>query len=155
MTRAKGGLSVEAGEQRTATCDHCGQPHTVIHGFVYAAGEPFAVYQAGLYSRHPDDRASLAISLGDWSESATGAERQRMAIQARPTPNRVEMHIDNRSETPWDDSEVLGRLLDRDEALAHPLREDYLEVAEFVILQDERLSAALGRVAERLREGGG
>lgn len=135
---------LEPGDEETAICEHCGDPYRVIHGFVYAAGEPFAVYHAGLYSRHPNDRASLAISFGDWSESASGADRERVAIQAWPTPNRIEMHIDDRSETPWDDSEVFGRVLERGEAMAHPLRADFLEVAEFVVLHDQRLREHLG-----------
>jgi hypothetical protein len=137
-------LILESGAEKTAMCEHCGEPYRVIHGFVYAAGEPFAVYHAGLYSRHPDDRASLAVSLGDWSESATGAERERMGIEAWPTPERIEMHIDRRNETPWGDSDVLGRMMERDEALAHARRAEYLQVAEFVVLHDERLRQHLG-----------
>jgi hypothetical protein len=137
-------LSIEPGEEKSATCEHCGDRYRVIHGFVYAAEEPFAVYHAGLYSRHPDDRASLVISVGDWNESASVTDRERVAIQAWPTPERIEMHFDSRSETPWDDSEVFGRLLEREEALAHPRRADFLEVAEFVVLHDQRLREHLG-----------
>jgi hypothetical protein len=35
---------------------------------------------------------------------------------------QIELHFNERSETPWGDSDVLGRLLDREEALAHPRR---------------------------------
>jgi hypothetical protein len=137
-------LVLDAGEEKTATCEHCGEPYRVIHGFVYEAGEPFAVYHAALYSRHPDDRASLAISLGDWSESATGAARERVGIAVWPTPERIEMHIDRGSESPWEDSDVLGRLLEREEAVSHPRRGDYLRVAEFVVMHDERLRRHMG-----------
>ena len=54
------------------------------------------------------------------------------------------MHFDGRSETPWEDSEVFGTLLEREEALAHPRRADFLEVAEFVVLHDQRLREHLG-----------
>jgi hypothetical protein len=46
-----------------------------------------------------------------------------MAIQAWPTPERIEMHIDRRRESPWDDSDVFGSVLEREEVLAHPLRD--------------------------------
>jgi len=50
--------------------------------------------------------------------------------------------------SPWRESQVLGRMLDRSEALKHPLLADVFHITDHIVNEDAPLKAHLdGKVA--------
>lgn len=128
-----------------AICPHCGSQYSTVRGFVYEADEAYAPYFAGLYPGHEDRRMALDIAMGDWDDAAPEATRTRVALEIWPDSSDINMHVHERENWNWADSETFGRLLSRDEALAHPDIDQYFEVAGFIVSHDPRIEAYLDR----------
>ena len=137
-------LSIEiVPESEQRTCPDCGRPFRSVRGFVYEDGDAYAVYHAMLQTGHPSTVVEFALSLGDRSEKATGADRTRIGIRVWPLDDKLHMHINNPSESAWGDSETFGQMADRRDVLDTPLEEDALRTIEFVIDHDRRIAEHL------------
>jgi hypothetical protein len=53
------------------------------------------------------------------------------------------MHIEDPDQSPWDDSDMLGRMLGRRAVVGGALRGEVLRSAEFVVAHDQRVQAHL------------
>ena len=137
-------LEIELGPNLgTSTCPHCGSEASTIRGFLYRGGDAYALYFAALYPSHEDRRMALDIAIGDWGEAAPADARLRVALEVWPTESEIEMHVHDRADWNWADSQTLGRLLGREEALARPEIDWYFEVADFVVSRDPRIASYL------------
>ncbi|HEX8778662.1 MAG TPA: hypothetical protein VF738_11150, partial [Rhodanobacter sp.] len=55
------------------------------------------------------------------------------------------VRVCNADESPWRETNILGRMLDRDEALAHPLIKDVCHIADHIYLEDPSFMAHMNR----------
>lgn len=129
-------LSIERGDETGGRCGCCGKVSHTVRGFVSNEAGAYGVYFAGFTERHPE--GTLLISLGDWSESSTPADRQAVLLRVRG--KEMQMMVGDPGDCPWDDVEVLGRIVPREEALKHPRIKDYYHVADHVIAEDDRFT---------------
>jgi hypothetical protein len=67
-------------------------------------------------------------------------------MKAMPTPSSVNFTVLNSAESPWGDTPLLGKMLERDQALAHPVLKDVMHVAEHVVRDDTRVYRFLSSV---------
>jgi hypothetical protein len=137
-------LSIEIGEDLGINaCSHCGSEYSTVRGFIYDSGDAYALYFAALYPDNTDHRMALDIAMGDWEDAAPAAARLRVALEVWPQGDNINMHIHDRHNWNWSDSETFGRLLGRDEALSRADIGSYLEVADFIVTHDPRLQPYL------------
>lgn len=122
------------------TCDHCGHQFEMVHGFVYADEDAHALYHAILFDQHPNDVLAVALSLGDWAEEASAAERYRVAIEVWSDNDQLNLSIRDGQESPWQDSDTFGRFLTRDEALQAAEKARWFHVLEHVLRDDSRIA---------------
>jgi hypothetical protein len=87
---------------------------------VYEDEDALAIYYARFTASHPEHPVKLAVGLGNWSEDAAPDERQSFALDLRAIESRHEVMVTDAAESPWKNAKVIGRMLDRAEALAHP-----------------------------------
>src|SRR5690606_31225152 len=114
-------LSLELGPQEAGfICECCGTRTTTVHGFVYAAGEAFAIYYAGWSVQHPERGVTMAIATGEWSEGSGPADRVSIGVQARSLETEIHFSVLEPSQSPWGETELFGEMLPRDKALQHP-----------------------------------
>lgn len=133
-------LQIELGESgEAAPCECCGASSRTAHGFVYRDGDAYAVYYAGWSDGHPGRRVSLAIAVGEWAEGTSPADRVSIGIRATRTPSSVDFMVLNSMESPWGDTPLLGKMLEREQALAHPALKGVVHVAEHIVRDDPRV----------------
>lgn len=124
-------------------CDVCGREHESVHGYVYRHDVAFAVYHSTLDDHDGKPVLHIAVSLGDWSEEAGGSLRYRVGMRVWTDGDEVNLSVESPVESPWEDSSALGRMLPRDEALAHPELPDLFGMTEVVIRHDRRIGSLL------------
>jgi hypothetical protein len=140
-------LRLEMGEHREGdSCEHCGAKSRTAHGFVYRNNDAYGIYYAGWSEGHPEQGVSLAIAVGEWSEGSSPADRVSIGVRAVPAASSVDFTVLNPNESPWSDTPLLGRMLERDQALAHPVLNEVMHIAEHIVCDDTRVSRFLGSI---------
>jgi len=133
-------ITVEIGEPRPSrVCPDCGAEVQTVHGFVYQNGAPFAVYHAAFSRAHYDQGANARIAVGDWSEGADPNTRIPFGLEIRATPTEYQFGFIGPDSSMWGQSELMGPMLTREQALAHPQRDVILHIAEHVVHEDARI----------------
>jgi hypothetical protein len=142
-------ISIELGNVSVSECECCGKRSHTMRGFVSDDGAAYAVYFAGYTEGHREIMATLVVSLGAWCEGSTPDERECVVMKVRNHRGKIEMMVVGVADCPWDDLQILGRMLERREALESPTIADFFHVADHVIERDHRLRAYL--IGERVR----
>ena len=85
----------------------------------------------------------MVISLGEWGEDSEPDQRKAFALDLRVSDERYEVMVTDASECPWQNAKVLGRILDREEALRDPLIKEVFHITDHVVIEDEPLKTYL------------
>jgi hypothetical protein len=134
-------ITIEFEEPTTEKCDCCGGVTTRLTRFVYKDGDAFAVYYAMFSDKHPDREIKVAIGMGEWGEGSTPDERKAFAVKIRDGGTQYEVMVVDADESPWQDAEILGRMLDREEALEHPWIEEVFHITDHLVEDDAEIKA--------------
>lgn len=127
-------FDLEIGEnQKPSLCHCCSSESNVGHGFVYKNKEALAVYYAGWAPKHPDKKVSFAIAIGKWDDNSTVNDRICFGLEAYETENEIAFRITDPNESPWSNTELLGKMVSREDALKHFLKDQVFKIAEYVI----------------------
>jgi hypothetical protein len=109
------------------SCRACAIDVVVIRGSVYDGGQPIGLYLIALHGHSPSGRlAHLALAFVDPSGSGPPTAA---AIEVTATPEQFGYSLVDWSESPWKHESYLGEMLDRQAALASPLKGTLLHVA--------------------------
>ena len=128
-------------EPRYSTCDCCDGKLTNLTRFVSKDDNAFAIYQATFGENHPEKGVLLVIGIDDdWSQSESST-RVGFACWLQKTDEDYRVSVTDKAESPWSNSKVLGRILDREEALAHPLIEEVFHLTDHIIVDDPVIKA--------------
>jgi hypothetical protein len=136
---------IEFTDPSTSRCQCCGALTVRLTRFVTRDGSAFAVYYASYSNNHPEQELAMLISLGDWSDESDPSRRSAFLCRVRAT-EPYEVMLGDASTSVWRDVTVMGRLLTRDEARAHPDKATAFEVLDEAIVQDAPLEGFLHRV---------
>jgi hypothetical protein len=129
--------------RQSGPCECCGGTTTTLTRFVYKDGGAYAVYYAGFSDNHAERLVKAALSIGEWGEGSSVAQRTAFALELRAGPENYEVHVCDAASSPWRDSALLGPMLDREAALAHPLVDEVFHITDHMFLEDEPLKAYL------------
>jgi hypothetical protein len=137
-----GTLSLEPSHETSATlCGCCGESYRKVWGFLYDDDSAYAVYYATLSSHDRRRRVEMAIGIGNWGEHSKVEDRLSMALDVQAG---FKMTIVDAADSPWVEAQtLLGKMLDRSEALAHPLKDEFFRIADYVVLNDPRIKEHL------------
>ena len=127
-----------------STCACCGDITTHLVRFVSRDEAAFAVYFADFSEGH--DFVSVLVGLGEWSEESTPVDRVAFALRIWTAENSYQVGLVDAVDTMYATS-YLGRILDRDEALAHPLKSEVFALSDHIVACDEPVIAFLNREA--------
>jgi hypothetical protein len=130
---------------KTGPCPCCGRMGTSLTRFVYRDGDAYAIYYARFSEDHPDRHAIAAVSLGSWDEDATPDLRVAFILKLSSAAARFQVQVLDAVASLWPDSTILGRALDRTEALSHPLLPEIYAITDQMFVQDPSLRAYLER----------
>ena len=132
-------LTFEFENPSTSVCECCGGITTRLTRFVYRDGDAYAIYYAIFSENHPDGLIKMVVSLGEWGEDSDAGQRRAFSLNLRVTAERFEVTVTDAKDCPWQKAPVLGRILDRAEALADPWIDDVFHITDHVVVEDEPL----------------
>jgi hypothetical protein len=139
-------LRVDERTENVRPCLDCGGSFPHITGFVSGADGPAAVYFASTHT-HAGHAARIDVTLGTW-----GAEPPRDDLVTFSCELRVEgARAVDAPATLSDAPPILGSMLTREQALAHPLVEDFWAVVDTVGEQDPAVHEEVYGEAHRWR----
>jgi hypothetical protein len=116
-------------------CSTCGGTNRLMHGYVYDAEYPHAIYfLEWCDGDHPHRIAWLTIGLGAFGDGTDASDRNSFCIEWRAEGMRL-------AEDPARDRpELLGTFLPRDIALNAPNIDQLWHVADHVVTDDPRVA---------------
>jgi hypothetical protein len=103
------------------------------------------VYSADLHQRDHDARVLLAIGTMGWDAASEQWRRYGVTLEVLPTADEYRMVFRDSTMSPYAGTDYVGQLLDREEALASPLRDEFFHLADHVVRDDPRVNAHLGQ----------
>lgn len=137
-------LSLELGDEiSNILCSCCGMPFKSVCGFIKKDNDAYAVYFATLQTAHEEICAGLTVSIGKWWDDEALTERHWISITVRPSETHFNMRIGEPSDSSHVDFKPLGIPLGRDQALESPLKDQFFEVAEFLVANDPAVNSYL------------
>jgi hypothetical protein len=139
-------MYIEFAKSVTEPCHCCGGASTRLYRFVHRDStgfDMFAAYQALFSDKHPSKEVHLAVGLGEWEDSASPDERRAFALVLTLTDSIYESRFVDADESPWKNSKVLGRMLNRDEALAHVWKKEIFDLVDHIVETDLEIRSFL------------
>jgi hypothetical protein len=85
----------------------------------------------------------LAVSVGLWGEGSSPEDRAAFALDLRCGPDNYGVKVCDAETSPWFGAELLGPMLDREAALAHPWIDVVFHITDHMVLEDLPLKAYL------------
>lgn len=135
-------LTIEFGDPNEPTrCADCGGFTTTLVRFVYQDGDAYAIYYARYADNHPMSEMALAVGLGDFTEGSAPEHRVSFALNMRLVDGKFEVMVVDPEQSPWQQAKVIGRMLTRAEALAHPRIKDVFHVTDHMTTDDPAIKA--------------
>ena len=127
-------FTLEIGEnEKTLRCHCCGESGSTGHGFVYRDGSAYGIYYVAWSRAHPDRGVSLAMAVGEWDDGTTTAQRTCVGVEAYERETEILFRFISPAASPWPNTELLGPMLDRESAVAHPLRSEFLDLCDVIV----------------------
>ncbi len=134
-------IKIELTEPKILKCECCGGTTKSLTRFVYQDGDAFAIYYATFAENHPEKIVTAVVSIGDWGCDEVPPDRVAFALRLWEQQNNYSVTITDQSESPWKSSRVLGRMLDREEALKHPWIEEVFHITDHMTADDPEIKA--------------
>lgn len=117
-------------------CECCGGRTVALTRFVYNDGDAYAIYYARFSRDHPERVVVATVSLGEWSEDSTPDQRVAFALELRATDKEYQVGLIDAEQSPWQKAKIIGRTLNRDEALAHPRVKEAFHITDHLVIDD-------------------
>jgi hypothetical protein len=136
-------LRIEFEEPGYHVCDCCGGTTTRLTRFVYRDEDAHAIYYASFSAAHPERPARMLVSLGEWGDGSVPEQRRAFVMDVRSTSEQYEVMVTDGSTSPWAQAKVIGKLLEREEALADPWLPEAFHITDHAVLEDEELRSFL------------
>ncbi len=136
-------LEFEFADPDISECESCGATPVSLTRFVTNNGEERAVCYLSFSCCQSERVVHAAISIGPWWDGTDPSDRVAFALQVRSGVENFEVSVRDKVESPWIDVEMLGQMLNRKEALAHPLCSEAFHITDHLFSEDEALRQLL------------
>ena len=143
-------LEIEEGNPiEPVKCECCGGRTTTVTRFVHKDGSAHAIYYARVSDNHPERVASILVGLGKWGDGTTDADRRSFFIEMRRGPDGFDVRVVDAAASPWPNAKLLGRTLDRHEALGDPLLHEVFHITDHMVADDAFIREYFKRLNSR------
>lgn len=133
-------LRIEYEDPVKSVCECCGNTTFRLTRFVYQDDDAFAVYYAQFTHGHDNKRLSGIIGLGEWGNDEIGPEgRLAFPFQIWQKDDNWVVGMVDACDSPWSDVTFLGRIQNRDEALAHRWITDVFHITDHMVDDDKEI----------------
>lgn len=125
-------------------CPCCGGKTTSLTRFVHRNGDAHAIYYAKFTDNHPERVVVATVSLGEWGEGTTPEQRVAFALELRSDEANFKVSVTDAESSPWREAKIIGRTLNRNEALVHPLIKEAFHITDHMVSEDAPIKEYLG-----------
>jgi hypothetical protein len=132
-------LTFEFEEPNRSRCDCCGGVTVSLTRFVYEDGDAHAIYYARFGEQHEPRVVEAVVSVGEWGEGAGPWDRVAFALRLPAAESEYQVTVVDAAESPWQGVGLLGRMLDREEALAHERLAEIFHVTDHMVVDDQAI----------------
>jgi hypothetical protein len=132
-------LTFEFQEPHSSTCQCCGGVTTSLTRLVYEDGNAYAIYYARFGLGHEPRVVEAVVSIGGWGEGTGPWDRVAVPFRLRAGDAEYQVSLTDAAESPWVGVELLGRMLDRAEALEHERLQDVFHISDHMLRDDAPL----------------
>jgi hypothetical protein len=129
-------LTFDFEEPTSASCECCGGITTALTRFVYEDGNAYAIYYARFGVRHEPRVVEAVVSIGEWGEGSGPWDRIAFPLRVRATDREYQVTVVDADESPWQGVGLLGRMLDRAEALQHERLQEVFHLSDHMVRDD-------------------
>jgi hypothetical protein len=136
---------IEFNEPKQSLCECCGQTSTHLVRYVSRDGQAFAVYFADFSTGH--DYVNVLASFGDWVSDEGAEHRTAFALAIWVRDGGYQVGCIDAGESGYESNGVMGRILDRAEALEHPLKQEAFDLSDHIVECDRPVIEFLERLA--------
>ncbi|CAA2141862.1 hypothetical protein HYPP_02884 [Hyphomicrobium sp. ghe19] len=138
-------LSIDFESPKFSKCPCCGTTTTTLTRFVYRDGNAHAIYYAAFTEGHTDRTVRALVSIGGWGNEGTSDQRIAMVLKLWADETEFGATVLDAENSLWSGSPLLGRILDRAEALAHPSIGDVFCITDRIVAEDSFVRSHLER----------
>ncbi|WP_151193815.1 hypothetical protein [Cysteiniphilum sp. JM-1] len=132
--------SIEIGEsKKPSKCFCCDHDSYTSHGFVYKNNKAYAVYYAAWSYSHIQKKITLAIAIGDWDDNSSSTDRICFGVEITDDNKNMNFHVIDPEESPWANTELLGKMIERKRALHSKFLTEIFTILEDVIHEDKAI----------------
>jgi len=132
-------------EPSSSKCECCGGVTTSLTRFVYEDGNAYAIYYARFGLDHDPRVVEAVVSVGEWGEGSGPWDRVAFSLRLRATEGEYQVTVVDAAESPWEGIELLGRILDRADALEHERLDEIFHITDHMVRDDPPLRDYLNR----------
>jgi hypothetical protein len=132
-------LTFEFEAPSAAKCECCGDITTALTRFVYQDGAAYAIYYARFGVAHEPRVVEAVVSIGEWGEGSGPWDRVAFPLRLRAADSEYQVTLVDAAESPWEGVELLGRMLDRAEALQHERVKEVFHISDHMVRDDAPL----------------
>ena len=125
-------------------CPCCGGKTTSLTRFVHKDGDAHAIYYAKFSDNHTDRVVVATVSLGEWGDGTTPEQRVAFALELRSDKADFKVSVIDAEASPWREAKIIGRTLNRNEALVHPLVKEAFHITDHMVSEDTPIKEYLG-----------
>lgn len=129
-------IRIEFEPPKELLCDCCGGTTVSLTRFVFNDDGPYAVYYARFGRKHPNRTVDALVSLGEWGEESGPWDRVAFPLRIWVESDKFGVTCAPAAESPWPDAKVTGRMLDREEALAHERIKEVFHITDHIVVED-------------------
>jgi hypothetical protein len=130
-------IEIEFETPKEHKCVCCGEEEIRLTRFVYRDGNAYAVYYAKFTKTHEDKLVYGLIGLGAWGEGAKPMDRTAFSFKIWTKEDNYQVALTDKEESPWKKLEFLGKILDRQEGLTHPLIKEVFILTDHMVTDDK------------------
>ena len=123
-------------EPTSSKCECCGGGTTSLTRFVYEDGNAYAIYYARFGLDHDPRVVEVVVSVGEWGEDSGPWDRVAFSLRLRATEGEYQVTVVDAAESPWEGVELLGRILDRADALQHERLDEIFHITDHMVRDD-------------------
>ncbi|MCB1025817.1 MAG: hypothetical protein KDB79_15585 [Acidobacteria bacterium] len=129
-------IEIELTEPNESDCECCGGTTTNLTRFVYKEGDAYAIYYATFSNNHPEASVTGVISIGGWDTDDIPEDRVAFPFRIWESKDDFNVGLTSVADSPWNHVKILGKMLDREEALSHPWINEVFHITEHITDDD-------------------
>jgi hypothetical protein len=126
-------------------CPCCGNNSRSAWGFIHAEDGTLASYVVHwTVGRASDHGANFDLIFGKWGPQATAQDRSLVSLAYRLFDKGPEFMVIDGHDRPAAKSELVGRVLRRDDVVGQPIAQQAFAAVDAILAQDSRVVELLG-----------